>query len=60
MSKLISSNYIIVPSEEISDTSAPEPTQEERIAALEEQLDDTDALLVELAYTQTLMELDVI
>lgn len=38
----------------------PEPTPEERIAALEAQQNDTDALLVELAYTQTLLELGVI
>lgn len=41
----------------MSDTPAPEPTAEERIAALEARQDDTDALLVELAYNQTLMEL---
>ena len=45
MSKLISSNYVIVPSEEISDTPAPEPTPEERIAALEEELAATKILL---------------
>ena len=45
MSKLISSNYVIVPSEEISDTPAPEPTTDERIAALEDELAATKILL---------------
>ena len=45
MSKLISSNYVIVTSEEISDTPAPEPTTDERIAALEDELAATKILL---------------